>query len=275
VTGLHGDRVAAARASIGDRLGVPAGTALILGSGLGQLAGAVEAAAVVPYGEIEGFPVSTAPGHAGQLVAGRLFGRRVVLMQGRVHLYEGRSAQDIALAVHLMKALGAVRLIVTNAAGALNPKFAPGEVMLIEDHLNFTGANPLTGPNDDRLGLRFPDLSRAYDPALRAAALRAAAAAGVSLRHGIYAGIAGPSLETSAERRFLRSAGADAVGMSTVIEVIAAAHAGLPVLGLSAITNAATGGPDQAPDTIEAVLAMAATAGGTIAALIARMLPET
>jgi purine-nucleoside phosphorylase len=146
--------------------------------------------------------------------------------------------------------------------------------MLIEDHLNFTGANPLTGPNDDRLGLRFPDLSRAYDPALRAAALRAAEAAGVSLRRGIYAGIAGPSLETSAERRFLRAAGADAVGMSTVIEVIAAAHAGLPVLGLSAITNAAAGGPDQAPDTIEAVLAMAATAGGTIAALLARMLPE-
>jgi purine-nucleoside phosphorylase len=275
VSALLGDRVAAARASIGDRLGAPAGTALILGSGLGQLAGAVEAAAVVPYGEIEGFPVSTAPGHAGQLVAGRLFGRRVVLMQGRVHLYEGRSAQDIALAVHLLKALGAARLIVTNAAGALNPDFAPGDVMLIEDHLNFTGANPLTGPNDDRLGLRFPDLSRAYDRALRAAALRAAEAAGVSLRRGIYAGIAGPSLETSAERRFLRSAGADAVGMSTVIEVIAAAHAGLPVLGLSAITNAATGGPDQAPDTIEAVLAMAATAGGTIAALLARMLPET
>jgi purine-nucleoside phosphorylase len=274
VTWLLGDRVAAARASIGDRLGEPAGTALILGSGLGQLAGAVEAAAVVPYGEIEGFPVSTAPGHAGQLVAGRLFGRRVVLMQGRVHLYEDRSAQDIALAVHLLKALGAARLIVTNAAGALNPDFAPGDVMLIEDHLNFTGANPLTGPNDDRFGLRFPDLSRAYDPALRAAALRAAEAAGVSLRRGIYAGVAGPSLETSAERRFLRGAGADAVGMSTVIEVIAAAHAGLPVLGLSAITNAAAGGPDQAPDTIEEVLAMAAVAGDTIAALLARMLPE-
>ncbi len=274
MSALLGDRVAAARASIGDRLGAPAGTALILGSGLGQLAGAVEAAAVVPYGEIAGFPVSTAPGHAGQLVAGRLFGRPVVLMQGRVHLYEGRSAQDIALAVHLLKALGAERLIVTNAAGALNPDFAPGDVMLIEDHLNFTGANPLTGPNDDRLGLRFPDLSRAYDPALSAAALRAAEAAGVNLRRGIYAGVAGPSLETSAERRFLRGAGADAVGMSTVIEVIAAAHAGLPVLGFSAITNAAAGGPDQAPDTIEAVLAMAAVAGETIAAVLARLLPD-
>jgi purine-nucleoside phosphorylase len=272
VTALLGDRVAAARASIADLLGAQAGTALILGSGLGQLAEAVEGAVAVPYGEIAGFPVSTAPGHAGRLVSGRLFGRRVVLMQGRLHLYEGWAAQDIALAVHLLKALGAERLIVTNAAGALNPDFAPGEVMLIEDHLNFTGVNPLTGPNDDRLGLRFRDLSRAYDPGLRAAALAAAEAAGVALRRGIYAGIAGPSLETSAERRFLRAAGADAVGMSTVIEVIAAAHAGLPALGLSAITNAATGGPDQAPDAIEAVLAMAAVAGETIAALLARLL---
>src|SRR5690606_35250153 len=168
---------------------------------------------------------------------------------GRLHLYEGWAAQDIALAVHLLKALGAGRLIVTNAAGALNPDLEPGEVMLIEDHLNFTGVNPLTGPNDERLGLRFPDLSRAYDPCLRAGALRAAAAAGVSLRRGVYAGVAGPSLEPSAERRFFRAAGADAVGMSTVIEVIAAAHAGLPVLGLSAITNSAAGAPDQAPDT--------------------------
>ena len=271
MTALLGDRVAAARASIGDRLGAPATTALILGSGLGHLAEAVEGAAVVPYAEIAGFPVSTAPGHAGRLVAGQLYGQRVVLMQGRLHLYEGWAAQDIALAVHLLKALGAERLIVTNAAGALSPDFGPGDVMLIEDHLNFTGANPLTGPNDDRLGLRFPDLSRAYDPGMRAAALQAAKDAGINLRRGIYAGVAGPSLETSAERRFFRAAGADAVGMSTVIEVIAAAHAGLPVLGLSAITNSATGGPDQAPDTIEEVLAMAAVAGETMATLLARL----
>ena len=273
MNGLLGDRVVAARASIGARLGGPAEVALILGSGLGHLADVVEGAAVVPYGEIAGFPVSTAPGHAGRLVTGRLHGRRVVLMQGRLHLYEGWAAQDIALAVHLLKALGARRLIVTNAAGALNPDFAPGEVMLIEDHLNFTGANPLTGPNDDRLGLRFPDLSLAYDPALRLAALEAAGAAGLRLCRGIYAGVAGPSLETSAERRFMRAAGADAVGMSTVLEVIAAAHAGMEVLGLSAITNAATGGPDQAPDTIEEVLAVAARAGETIAALLAVLLP--
>jgi purine-nucleoside phosphorylase len=266
------DRLAAALASVGGRAGTPE-IALILGSGLGGLADEVAGGVSIPYGEIAGFPVSTAPGHAGRLVAGRLHGRRVVVMQGRPHLYEGWAAQDIALAVRLLRRLGATRLVVTNAAGALDPELAPGGVMLVEDHLNFTGANPLTGPNDDRLGLRFPDMSRAYDLGMREAALAAAEAAGVELRHGIYAGIAGPSLETSAERRFLRAAGADAVGMSTVIEVIAAVHCGFRVLGFSAITNAATGGPDQEPDTIEDVLAHAAVAGGKIAAILARLLP--
>ena len=205
---------------------------------------------------------------------GRLHGRRVALMQGRLHLYEGWSPADIALAVRLLRRLGAERLVVTNAAGALDPEFQPGEVMLIEDHLNFTGASPLTGPNDDTIGLRFPDMSRAYDPDLRALARRVAEDAAIPLRTGIYAGVAGPQLETSAERRFLRAAGADAVGMSTVIEVIAAVHAGMKVIGLSAITNDASGGPDQAPDTIEAVLAHAEAAGVRIAALLARLLPE-
>jgi purine-nucleoside phosphorylase len=180
----------------------------------------------------------------------------------------------VALPVYLLRALGAERLIVTNAAGALNASFEPGQVMLIDDHINLTGANPLTGPEEPALGLRFPDMSRAYDPLLRAAALEAAEAAGVTLRRGIYVGIAGPSLETSAERRFFASAGGDAIGMSTVTEVIAANHAGMAVLGLSAITNAATGGPDQAPDTIEEVLANAARAGEKIARLLARLLSE-
>jgi purine-nucleoside phosphorylase len=267
------DRLAAALASVADRAGPPAEIALILGSGLGDLAEAVAEPVAIPYGEIAGFPLATAPGHAGRLVIGGLHGRRVVLMQGRLHLYEGWSAQDIALAVRLLRGLGASRLVVTNAAGALDPELAPGGVMLIEDHLNFTGANPLTGPNDEAVGLRFPDMSRAYDLAMREAALAAAEAAGVPLRHGIYAGIAGPSLETSAERRFLRAAGADAVGMSTVIEVIAAVHCGFQVLGFSAITNAATGGPDQQPDTIEQVFAHAAVAGRKIAAILARLLP--
>lgn len=263
------ERLATALASLVGRTGAAVDLAIILGSGLGQLVEAVQAPLSIPYAEIAGLPVSTAPGHAGRLVIGALHGRRTALMQGRLHLYEGWRAQDVALPVYLLKALGARRLIVTNAAGALNPDFRPGEVMLIEDHLNFTGANPLTGPDEPSLGLRFPDMSRAYDPDLRAAAI----AAGPGLRRGIYAGIAGPSLETSAERRWLRASGADAVGMSTVIEVIAAAHAGLPVLGLSAITNAATGGPDQQPDTIESVLAQAAIAGTTIAAILAALIP--
>ncbi|EEW24963.1 purine-nucleoside phosphorylase [Rhodobacter ferrooxidans] len=252
----------------------PVDTALILGSGLGGLADAVQGAVLLPYAQIAGFPVSTAPGHAGRLVFGRLFGRNVVLMQGRVHLYEGWQPQDIALAVYLLARLGAKRLIVTNAAGALNPTYAPGEVMTITDHLNFTGVNPLTGPNDDAIGVRFPDLSRAYDPGLLAQLRAVAQARGVRLHEGIYAGVAGPSLETSAERRFFRSIGADAVGMSTVLEVIAAAHVGLPVLGLSAISNAATGGPDQQPDTIEQVLAHAAVAGRVMMQLLEGLLPE-
>lgn len=265
-------RIEAARASL------PAGAGdveigLILGSGLGDLAAEVTDPVTTPYASIAGFPRSTAPGHTGQLVTGRLHGRRAALLQGRFHLYEGWTPQDVALPVYLLRALGARRLVITNATGGLDPTLRPGDVMLIEDHLNFTGANPLTGPNDPTLGLRFPDMSRAYDPGLRAAAIAAAEAAGIPLRRGIYAGIAGPSLETSAERRFLRASGADAVGMSTVIEVIAAAHAALPVLGLSAITNAATGGPDQAPDTIEDVLANAAVAGAKIAALFERLIP--
>ncbi len=248
--------------------------AVVLGSGLGGLADAVEGAVHVPYGEVPGFPTSTAPSHAGRFVAGRLFGRRAILMQGRVHLYEGWSAADVALPVQVMRGLGAGVLVVTNAAGALNPELAPGAPMLIGDHLNFTGMNPLTGENDDGLGPRFPDMSRAYAPDLRAKARAAAEALGEDLPEGIYAGIAGPSLETSAERRWLRSTGADAVGMSTVLEVVAANHAGMRVLGLSAITNAAAGGPDQQPDTIEEVLENAARAGARIARLLERVAGE-
>ncbi len=270
----YGDRVAAALASVQDRIGEPVEIGMILGSGLGGLAGRLEDPVAIPSAEIEGMPAGTAPGHAGRLVVGGLFGRRVAMMDGRLHPYEGWSARDVALPVYLLRGLGAFRLVVTNSAGGLSPEFAPGEVMLIEDHLNLTGLNPLVGLNDDRLGLRFPDMSRAYDPDLRARALKIAAANKIRLRRGIYAGILGPSLETSAERRWLRGCGADAVGMSTVLEVIAARHAGLAVLGLSAISNSATGGPDQQPDTIEAVLENAAVAGEVIAALLQRLLPE-
>jgi purine-nucleoside phosphorylase len=266
------DRVATAYEAIRYRAGPPVETAIILGTGLGALADAVEAPTAIPYTEIAGFPHATAPGHHGRLVIGTLYGTRVAIAQGRLHLYEGWSARDVVLPVYLLRALGAGRLIVTNAAGALNSSFDPGQVMLIDDHINLTGANPLIGPEEPRLGLRFPDMSRAYDPALRARAMQAAEDGGLTLRRGIYVGVAGPSLETSAERRFFASAGGDAIGMSTVLEVIAAAHAGLPVLGFSAITNAAAGDADQPPDTIEAVLAMAAVCGERIARLIKRLL---
>lgn len=271
---MTADRLAAAFASVERRFDVPPEIAVILGSGLGDLAAAVEGPTHIPYSRIEGFPTSTAPSHAGRLVLGRLHGRQAVLMQGRVHLYEGWSAQDVALPVRLMRRMGAQTLVVTNAAGALNPALEPGLPMLIEDHLNLTGQNPLIGPNDEAEGPRFPDMSRAYAPELRALALARAEALGEPLPAGIYAGIAGPSLETSAERRWLRSTGADAVGMSTVLEVIAANHAGMKVLGLSAVTNAADGGPDQQPDTIEAVLENAARAGARIARLLGSILPD-
>lgn len=266
-------RLAAAVASLGGRTGEPIEVAMILGSGLGGLADAVAVDVAIPYDEIEGLPATTAPGHAGRLVIGRLAGRRVALMQGRLHLYEGWTPADIALSVRILQRLGAGALVVTNAAGALDPSFVPADIMLIEDHLNLTGANPLVGPNDPEVGLRFPDMSRAYDPAYRELARQAAEAAGIALRTGIYAGVTGPSLETSAERRFLQASGAQAVGMSTVHEVIAAVHCGLRVLAFSAITNEATGGPDQGEDTIETVLARAEEAGATLQILLARVLP--
>jgi len=268
------ERLARAHLSIARRVGAPCEIALVLGSGLGQLAGAVADATIIPYDEIEGFPVSTAPGHKGQLVIGSLFGRRSVVMQGRIHLYEGWRPREIALAVYLLNRLGAATFIVTNAAGGLNADFAAGDVMLIDDHLNFTGASPLIGPNDDALGLRFPDQSRLYDPDLAEIAIASARHTGTAIRRGIYVGVNGPELETSAERRFFRSAGGDAVGMSTVIEVIAANHAGMKVLGLSAVANAATGGAGQQPDTIESVAAMAAMCGVKIAAILADLLPR-
>lgn len=266
-------RLERAHASIKSRAGAPAPVAVMLGSGLGQLADEVEDAITIPYAEVEGFPVSTAPGHKGAFVIGSLHGVRVVMMQGRLHLYEGWAPRDIALAVYLLQKLGAEKLVVTNAAGSLNPDYEPGDVMLIEDHINFTGLNPLVGPNDDAIGIRFPDMSRAYTPELLVTANEAAQNAGVALRRGIYAGVLGPSLETSAERRYFRASGADAVGMSTVTEVIAASHAGLPVVGLSAITNKATGGPDQQPDTIDEVFANAVVAGRKIEVILTHLLP--
>ncbi len=215
---------------------------LILGSGLGTLAEEAEAAAVIPTREIPDWPVSTVPGHAGRLVLGTLASQPVMILQGRVHYYEGYTMAQVGLPVRVMQRLGVETLIVTNAAGAVNPEFAPGDLMLITDHLNLigmAGLNPLRGPNLDALGPRFPDMSQAYDRKLQALAKQVARQAGILLREGVYASLAGPSFETPADLRFLRGAGVDAVGMSTVPEVIVARHGGTRVLGISGISNKA------------------------------------
>jgi len=215
---------------------------IVLGSGLGALADAVEDADFIATADIPHWPRSTVYGHAGRLVIGRLEEQTVLVQQGRAHYYEGHSIQQVTLPIRVMQLLGLQTLIITNAAGAINPDYAPGDVMLITDHLNLigmAGLSPLRGPNDPSLGPRFPDMSVAYDRELRMLAIAAAAEAGLPLHQGVYCGLAGPSFETPAELRFLRLAGADAVGMSTVSEVIVARHGGLRVLGFSGISNKA------------------------------------
>jgi purine-nucleoside phosphorylase len=215
---------------------------LILGSGLNALAGAAEAADAIPYQEIPNFPAPTVEGHAGRLVIGRLAGTTVAIMQGRAHYYEGYAMHQVVFPVRVMQAMGVSTLIVTNAAGGINPAFRPGDLMLISDHINLigmTGHSPLRGPNDPALGPRFPDMSQAYDLELRRMAHQVAVEAGVPLHEGVYAGVAGPSFETPADIRFLRAIGADAVGMSTVPEVTVARHGAMRVLGVSGISNAA------------------------------------
>lgn len=215
---------------------------LILGSGLGGLADLIEDSDTIPYSQINHWPVSTIEGHQGQLVIGRLRGACVMALQGRAHFYEGYSMAEVTLPVRVMQRLGVKTLIVTNAAGAINPNFEPGDVMLIVDHINLVGMagfNPLRGPNLNEFGVRFPDMSQPYDRALMAIAREQARKNDLPLREGVYVGLSGPSFETPADLRFLRTAGADAVGMSTVPEVIVARHGGMRVLGLSGISNKA------------------------------------
>lgn len=214
---------------------------LILGSGLGELAEEIQNPVVISYNEIPHFPISTVVGHAGQLVYGDLAGKKVLAMQGRFHYYEGNSMQTVTYPVRVMKALGAHSVVVTNACGGVNETFAPGDLMLITDHINFMGANPLVGPNEESMGPRFPDMSQAYSIEYMTVAKEVAKAAGLHLKEGVYMGFSGPTYETPAEIRFARTIGADAVGMSTVPEVIVAAHSGLKVLGISCITNLAAG----------------------------------
>lgn len=215
--------------------------AIVLGSGLGRLVERVSDQTVISYREIPHFPLSTAPGHAGRLLVGRLAGQPVAVLAGRAHLYEGYAADQVVLPVRVLHALGAKTLIITNAAGGVNYQFQPGTLMVITDHINLSGRNPLVGPNETALGPRFPDMSTAYSARLRELARRAAAAVGVPVVEGVYLGLLGPSYETPAEIRMARLLGADAVGMSTVMEVIAAKHAGMQALGISCITNMAAG----------------------------------
>jgi len=226
-------------ACIRDRLRTLPEIGLILGSGLGVLADELADPVIIPFGDIPHFPVSTVAGHSGMIVAGTLEGRQVLILKGRVHYYEGYGMRKVAFPVYVMKRLGVKTLIVTNAAGGMNPSFAPGDLMLITDHINFTGDNPLIGPNADELGPRFPDMSQPYDRGLRELAKETAARLGIRLQEGVYAAVSGPSYCTPAELRMLAALGGDAVGMSTVPEVIAAAHCGLRTLGITCITDMA------------------------------------
>jgi purine-nucleoside phosphorylase len=261
------DRVEAAAAAIRARCGEPPRIAIVLGSGLGDFADTLPDPVVVPYEMLPNWPRSTVVGHAGKLVVGTIAGRRVAALSGRVHAYEGHDLATVTFAVRVMGRLGVQQLILTNAAGGINTDFGQGALMLIEDHINLMGGNPLVGPNDERFGARFPDMTEVYSRRLRRIAGEAAVAAGAFLTHGVYAGLLGPSYETPAEIRFLRTAGADAVGMSTVPEAIVARHMGIEVLGISCITNMAAGVLDQ-PLVHDEVLETAKRVRGSFIALL-------
>lgn len=255
----------AAVAAIRARTAVQPRVAIVLGSGLGRLADDVSESVRIPYADIPGWERSTAPGHSGELVVGTLAGTTVAVMKGRLHYYEGYDMAAVAFPVRVFKAWGIDTLILTNACGGLNPKFKAGDLMLLEDHINFMPANPLRGPNDDKLGPRFPDMVGTYTEELRAIAKTV----DPDLREGIYVGVSGPNFETPAELRMLRGFGADAVGMSTVPEVIAARHLGMRILAIATVTDMATGIPGQIEHvTGEQVIAVAERAGARLGALV-------
>jgi len=244
---------------------------LTLGTGLSGLANQIEELYSFPYTEIPGFPISTVESHAGRLILGRLSGCPVAALAGRFHLYEGYSPREVTFPVRVLAELGLEAFIFCNAAGGLDLEMESGRVMLITDHINFTGANPLTGPNVDEWGERFPDMSQVYDPGLLELARECAAGLGLTMYQGVYLGLRGPSMETPAETRMLRVLGADAVGMSTVLEVIAARHHGLKVLGFSAISNV-NDPQDMQPAPIELVIKNASRAGQDLGRIIAAVL---
>jgi purine-nucleoside phosphorylase len=265
------ERIDAAAEVVRARFGRRPDVAIVLGTGLGGLAGQITVEATIDYGDIPGFPLSTVESHAGRLLCGALAGKTVIAMQGRFHRYEGYTLGQVTFPVRVLRALGAPTLIVSNACGGMHPLWAPGDLMLIADHINLLGDNPLIGPNDDRLGPRFPDMSEPYDGKLRTLARTVANELRLTLREGVYVAVPGPNLETRAEYRYLRSLGADVVGMSTVPEVIVAIHGGMRVLGISIVTDQCL--PDALePASVEKIIAVAARAEPNLTALVCGVL---
>ena len=274
------ERVDEAAASVRSRGIEPPRVAIALGSGLGDVADLVSDPTVLEYGELPHWPRTGVEGHRGTLSIGRLAGCQVAVLSGRVHVYEGRSFDDVVFATRVMGRLGVKQLVLTNAAGGIDPTFVAGTIMVIDDHVNLLGGSPLMGDNDARFGPRFPDMTEVYSRRLRALADTASARLHIPLAHGVYAGVHGPSYETPAEVRYLRAIGADAVGMSTVAEAIAARHLGMEVLGLSCVTNLAAGvsgttegGATESRLTHEDVLAIARATSGRIASLLRDIIP--
>jgi purine-nucleoside phosphorylase len=266
------DGVAEAAAVVAGAVALRPEVAVVLGSGLGGFADELEGAVALPYGEIPGWPVATAAGHAGTLVAGTLDGLPLWVLRGRAHLYEGHPAAKVVFGVRVLGRLGVRTLVLTNAAGGIDPAYGQGALVLISDHVNLQGASPLVGPNDDMLGPRFPDLTDAYDPELRRRARAAAERLGIELHEGVYAAWLGPAYETPAEIRFVRAIGAQLVGMSTVPEVLAARHLGIRCLALSCVTNMAAGLGAGGIDH-EEVLEVGERVRGTVTALLRELLP--
>ena len=266
-------RLAALERAVRERSDVVPAIGLVLGSGLGELADGIEDATAIPFDALPGWPVATAPGHAGRLILGRIEGVPVVALQGRFHLYEGNAPGLVVQPVLLFRRLGARLAILTNAAGGVNPAYGPGTLMIIADHLNLTGVSPLLGQNADDIGDRFPDLTDVWTPSHRAALRRAGEAEHVDLEEGVYAGLVGPNYETPAEVRMLRTMGADAVGMSTVLEAIAARWTGLEVCGISLVTNPGAGYTGR-PLTHQEVLEAGAEAGPRLARVLRRFIRD-
>ena len=267
---LPEQKIREAAAFIQSNLDQPPETALITGTGLGEAVGDLNQVSAIPYEKIPHFPVSTVVSHSGRLQIGTLEGHPLLVMQGRFHLYEGYTSGQVTFPVRVMQALGVRNLILSNAAGGMDPAFQEGDIMVIRDHINLTGENPLVGPNDDQWGPRFPDMTAAYDRGLAQLCQRCGKDLGINLQSGVYAGLKGPSLETPAEIRYLKTIGADAVGFSTVMETIAAVHAGMRVLALSTITN--INDPDRpAPASLEAIIAVANRAASVLSRLIRKV----